>query len=162
MKGIHRSEIPGYGACLRPFSIPASLASLLAAFLFTGCAEIRLGTDSNAPVFEMKGVGTAYATVTEVPPYDGTILRGSIFRGGANTGELASVSIWPLGELGLGLLGIRGRLFAFEGAVGTLFYQPQPPTKQKAGDKEEKPVKPARSKPTREKEKGKEKEKGDL
>lgn len=93
--------------------------------LFPGCIAVSLGTDASPPTFESHGWGSAYAAVTHVPDYDGTILGATLFRGGENTGELASIEIWPLGEFGVGLLGLRARLFNGEVGAGTLFYQPR-------------------------------------
>ena len=124
----------------------AILTSSLAVLVCAGCAEIRIGT-SKEPIFEMEGLGTAYVTATGVPEYDGTILRANILRGGAHTGEIASASVWPLAELGIGVLGIRARVVMLEAAVGTLLYQPRSSDVSKSAAKEHREPKPKKSEP---------------
>jgi hypothetical protein len=90
----------------------------------TGCVSVRLGTGEEPPSFAVKGAGTAYAAMPGVTPYDGTILSFDLFRGGANSGELVSLHLWPIGGIDLGLLGIRAKFFPWEAGAGTLFYNP--------------------------------------
>ncbi|HOE95280.1 MAG TPA: hypothetical protein PLS90_15100 [Candidatus Sumerlaeota bacterium] len=107
---------------------PPVAAACVGLVCLTGCISLRIGTDNEPPDFKIDGIGSAYATVTDIPAYDGTVVRFDLFRGGANTGELASFYIWPLGGLDLGLLGARLRLLPLEMGAGTLFYQPGPVT----------------------------------
>ena len=84
--------------------------------------------DAEPLEFEMEGWGNAFATMGDLPEYDGAILQAHLFRGGKRTGEIAAIDIWPILGLDLGVLGLRGRLFNLEAGAGTLFYRPLPHT----------------------------------
>lgn len=106
----------------------AFVPSLFAFALSTGCVSFRIGSDAEPPEFEMKGWGNAFATIGELPDYDGAVVSAHLFRGGKHTGEIAAIDIWPVLGIDVGVLGLRGRLFNLEAGVGTLFYQPGPRT----------------------------------
>ena len=54
------------------------------------------------------------------------IFEAGIF-GAARCGEIATLDLWPLFGVGVGLAGVRIRILPFEFAIGTLFYHPKPP-----------------------------------
>jgi len=98
--------------------------AMTAAVILSGCARFNVGTGEEPPDFSFKGWGKAYARISEIPEYNGTILDIQLFRSDPHTGELLDISLWPLLEFDIGLFGIRGKLLAAEAAAGTLFYYP--------------------------------------
>lgn len=112
---------------------------LLAATLLAGCVQVRIGTDAEPPKFEMKGWGNVFATVGDLPEYDGAVLTANLFRGGPRTGEIAALDIWPVFGINFGVLGLRARVFNLEAGAGTLFYQPRPATEWDADAEAEVP-----------------------
>jgi hypothetical protein len=104
------------------------IAVLFASVLLGGCVAVRIGTDAEPPEFEMKSWGNAFATIGDLPEYDGAIVAAHLFRGGKRTGEIAAIDIWPVLGVDVGVLGLRVRLFNLEAGAGTLFYRPRPMT----------------------------------
>ncbi len=102
--------------------------AVLALALGTGCISFRIGSDAEPPEFQMKGWGNAFATIGEIPDYEGSIVSAHLFRGGKHTGEIAAIDIWPVLGLNVGVLGLSGRLFNLEAGAGTLFYRPSATT----------------------------------
>lgn len=100
--------------------------AMTAAVILSGCARLAIGTGEEPPDFTFKGWGKAYVRISEIPKYDGNILDIRLMQSDPHSGELVDINLWPLMELDLGLFGIRGKLFAFEAAAGTLFYYPDP------------------------------------
>jgi hypothetical protein len=115
-----------------------ALVSLLAVVAFTGCAEVRIGTESGSPKLKVEGLGSAYAGATAIHKYDGTIFRANLLRGGSCEGEIASVSIWPLCQLGVGVVGARMKLLWLDAGAGVLLYQPKAPETVKSSVEEKK------------------------
>lgn len=100
--------------------------SLLPALL-ASCLSIQLGTEDRPSRLEMDGLASGYATIEAFPKYDGTILKAGIFQESARDGEWASIDIWPLGGVGVGLIGARVRVLFFEIGLGVLAYTPTRP-----------------------------------
>lgn len=100
--------------------------SLLPALL-ASCLSIQLGTEDRPSRLEMDGLASGYATIEAFPKYDGNILKAGIFQESARDGEWASIDIWPLGGVGVGLIGARVRVLFFEIGLGVLAYTPTRP-----------------------------------
>lgn len=122
----------------RSFAAP-TLLLLLVLLSTPGCISIRVGTDPDSDAIRMDGIGSAYATASALSEFDGTIFEAGIF-GAARRGEIATLDLWPLFGVGVGLAGVRIRILPFEFAIGTLFYHPKPPRskREKWEDEEEK------------------------
>lgn len=101
-------------------SIPA-LAAVLIAPLFTGCISLTVGTSKETTGLEMNGPATGFADLNGIRPWDGTILRAHLL----DDGELISLGVWPLAEVGIGLIGARAQVLPLEAGVGMLFYSPE-------------------------------------
>lgn len=92
----------------------------------SGCMTVRLGTNSDRNMIEMNGLGSAYATLSGIESYDGTIIEAHLIDSPGQTGELIGLKIWPLGEAGAGLVGARLKLLPLDLGAGILFYEPHP------------------------------------
>lgn len=100
---------------------------LLLGLISTGCLSLNLGTDTSMPDYDFEGLGSAYASLTEIPPFDGTILEAHLIDDEqTDQDELVSLEIWPLGRIDVGLFGARLKLLPIELGAGTLFYAPLP------------------------------------
>ncbi len=97
----------------------------LMALLMLGCT-LQANTLSEAPRLKYQGWGTAFAQMSEIREFDGKLARLRILGKSDQPGELIAMHLWPLGDLDLGLLGIRAKLFVLEAGTGTLLYYPQP------------------------------------
>lgn len=126
---------------------------LMSVFCLVSCFSLSIGTKKDPSRIQMKGLASAYASADWIEPYDGTVMRAGIFSESDRDGEWASVDIWPLGGVGVGLVGARVRLLFFEIGAGVLAYKPQPrnskesnaqPAKETpASDTKEKPAEKA-------------------
>ena len=101
-----------------------ALLWLVGTAMLVGCS-LKMGPRTEPSRIQMDGLGTAYAAVCGIRPYDGTILEANILEG-KRDGEILSLDIWPLGGVGIGLIGARAQVLPLEAAAGLLFYQPQP------------------------------------
>ncbi len=94
--------------------------------LASGCVSLQVGTESEPSRVQLEGLGTAYAANSGIRPYDKTILKVSILKDTEDSGEVASLDIWPLMALRVGLVGVKARILPVEIGAGVLFYQPEP------------------------------------
>ena len=102
----------------------STLAPLLLAGV--GCTSLSIGTDPDQDAgLEFRGLLNGHANVNGLSAYDGTLLQAGIL-GGAGGDDLATLEIWPIGGVGVGLAGARVRVLPFELGLGTLFYDPEP------------------------------------
>ena len=98
---------------------------IVLAVFATGCT-LKVNTYAEAPTLDFQGWGTAFAQISEIRDYDGQLARLRILGNADQPGELIAMHPWPIGDLDLGLLGIRGKFLVLEGGAGTLLYFPQP------------------------------------
>jgi hypothetical protein len=98
------------------------LAALALAPLLTGCISLTIGAQPGTTGLKMNGPATGYADLNGIRPWDHTILRAHLL----DDGELVSLGIWPLAEVGIGFVGARAQILPFEAGVGTLLYSPEP------------------------------------
>lgn len=102
---------------------------LLAAFCcvwLSSCVSVKVGARSEPSRLQFEGLGTAYAAISGIRPYDGTIIRINVVSEENGDGELAAIEIWPLCEMGIGLVGARLHILPVEIGAGILFYDPAP------------------------------------
>ncbi len=93
-----------------------------------GCVSLEVGTEKSPSRLEMKGLASGYGSLDGLRPYDGKILRFGLLSESERDGEIASIDVWPLAGVGVGVLGARVRLLLLDLGVGTLWYQPEPRT----------------------------------
>lgn len=92
--------------------------------MLSGCA-IRLNKGDETPSFEWAGLGSVYVGASGIRPYDdGTILRADVLKFDRG-GEIATLEVWPVFGLGIGLLGARVQVLSVEAAAGVLLYHPE-------------------------------------
>ena len=104
-----------------------SVAGVLSAILlFSGCVSLRVGSEPGAEASVGAGLVNGYVSVNAIRTYDGDILTMGILPGYGATGELASIDVWPLVGVGIGILGVRAHVLPLEAGVGVLFYHPRP------------------------------------
>jgi len=100
----------------------------------SGCGSIDLKPVKDRAVAQLTGPLSGYFS-TEGLAWHDKIFSAGLISGTARSGELASIDIWPLGGFGIGLSGIRARILALEGALGTGLSPPQmPPAPKKPDD----------------------------
>ncbi len=102
------------------------LPAVALAVLLPACTSIRIGTDDpEGRGIRVDGLVDGYANFDGLERYDGEILYAGIF-GSAQGDDLATLDIWPLGGVGVGLAGARVRFLPLELGLGTLGYDPHP------------------------------------
>lgn len=94
--------------------------------LLCSCVSVKVGARSEPSRLQFEGLGTAYAAISGIRPYDGTIIRLNVVSEENYDGELAAIEIWPVCELGIGLIGARLHVLPVEIGAGILFYDPAP------------------------------------
>lgn len=113
----------------RVVSLSLLIVALLAAPLFVGGCSARLKSTHNG--FTYRGLGgSAYAVAGSDVFHrldDSNYLSAGIFKSAARKGEWASVDVWPLFGVGVGLAGARVQVLPFEVGLGVLAYKPSPP-----------------------------------
>lgn len=109
------------------------LLLILAAGL-TSCVSVTVGAKAEPSRVQWEGFGTAYAAANGIRPYDATFFKAQLLSGSGQDGELASMEIWPLGGIGVGLLGARLHLLPVEIGAGILGYHPKPITYAKPSE----------------------------
>lgn len=100
------------------------LAALTAA---TGCLSVKVGAEADHAVISASGLVSGYLSFNALPPYQGEVIDLGILAGTGRAWELAHLDVWPVGGIGLGLVGFRARLLMVEAALGTLIYHPAAP-----------------------------------
>ncbi len=95
------------------------------ALMLNGCAMLQLGVDMESPDFTVESPD-AYATISDIPNFNGSIATASILGGGDSTGRLLHLSLWPLGQVELGVLGAQAKILMLDAGFGALWYVPQP------------------------------------
>lgn len=101
-------------------------AAVLLALPLAGCLSIKAGNGPGAAVVRMDGPVQAHVSAGP-PARSSSVVNVGVLRGTQRDGELASVDVWPLFGVGVGVLGARASILGLEVGVGTLFYDPQPP-----------------------------------
>lgn len=107
-----------------------------------GCS-IRVGTRGDPGRIDVSGLAGGYVSVNGIRPYDGTIIALDVFRKSPRSREfeVASVEVWPVLALGVGLVGARAQLAPLDAGIGVLGYRPDPPRWESAGELEREPGK---------------------
>lgn len=102
-------------------------ACALALLLF-GCS-LKIGTRSDPEGLSVEGLAGGYASLSGIRPYDGTIIELDFLKRSPRSGEfeVASVEVWPVAGLAVGLVGARAQLFVLDVGAGVLAYRPKPP-----------------------------------
>ncbi len=110
--------------------LAARLAPSLAALALPGCLSLSVRTEAHDPALAVSGIVDGYVTPAALHPYDGHLIDAGLFEGdNLRRGEVAALDIWPLGGVGVGLVGARVRVLPLEIGLGTLFYEPSRPTR---------------------------------
>ena len=94
--------------------------------MLSGCVSMKVGMEKQPSRLQVEGIATGYAALSGIRPYDKTILKAGLFSETERDGEIASIDIWPLGGVGVGLAGGRIQLLSLDVGAGVLFYQPKP------------------------------------
>ena len=105
--------------------------------LASGCVSLKVGTETEPSRVQLEGLGTAYGAISGIRPYDKTILKFSILNDSEDSGEIASLDIWPLMALRVGLVGVKARILPVEFGAGVLFYRPEPSDFIEAAEEDE-------------------------
>ncbi|MGQ9590431.1 MAG: hypothetical protein ACUVYA_09085 [Planctomycetota bacterium] len=107
----------------------------VSASLLFGCS-LRVGTRSDPGRLDVSGLAGGYVSVNGIRPYDGTIVAVDIFRKSSRSDEfeVASVEVWPVLALGVGLVGARAQLGPLDAGFGVLGYRPQAPRWENEGE----------------------------
>ena len=92
----------------------------------SGCVT-RVGSEGGVSTEGISGLASGYVTLDALPRYNATIFRFAILDMSYEPGELASVDVWPLAGVGVGLIGAWVRVVTIEAGAGLLWYQPSPP-----------------------------------
>ena len=106
----------------------------LCAALLPGCLSLSLRTEQHDPALAVSGIVDGYVTPDALGSYDGELLHAGLFGSSARKGEIASLDVWPLFGVGIGVVGARVRVLPIEAALGTLFYEPSRPRHAAADD----------------------------
>lgn len=108
----------------------------------TGCMTLKVGTDNGSPPLEVSGLADGYVSLNGIRPYDETIVQASILNWSSRPGELASLDVWPLAGLGVGLVGARFQLLFLDVGLGALIYRPKTPSWKDTEEPEKKEHQP--------------------
>jgi len=92
----------------------------------TGCASFSVGSDKNPPQVKSEGLLSSYMAINGFRPYDGKILEAGLLSKNDRWGNVASLDIWPIGGIGVSLIGAKVKLLPFEIGLGVLGYEPKP------------------------------------
>ena len=98
----------------------------LLTFNLTGCLSFSVGVEKNPPEIKSTGIVSTHLALDDIRPFNGKLIEGGVLSGGQRWGNLVSLDIWPVGGLGLGLLGVRMKLLFLEAGVGFFGYDAQP------------------------------------
>ena len=91
----------------------------------TGCISVTVSSESSVEA-ECDGLLNGYATCNGIRPYDGTLIEAGCLSFNDRWGDVVSLDIWPIGGVGVGLIGAQVKLLPFEAGIGLLGYDPQP------------------------------------
>jgi len=112
----------------------AVVACMLSAVLMTGCISIQVGTERNSSGLQIKGLANGYVTLGGIDSYSGKILKFGLFSGSEGSGEVASLDLWPMFGVGVGVVGARVQVLPLQVGLGTLFYEPKPKVSHKPAE----------------------------
>ena len=100
------------------------------ALLLAGCVSARIGTHTesidDSAVMSVAGIVNGHVSLDALPTYDGSVFELGILSDTYGPGEVASIELWPLAGVGIGVVGLRLRVLFLEAALGGLFYHPEP------------------------------------
>lgn len=91
----------------------------------TGCTNVSVSSESSVHA-ECDGLLKGYATCNGIRPFDGKILEAGCLSSNDRWGDVVSLDIWPIGGVGVGLIGAQVKILPFEAGIGLLGYDPQP------------------------------------
>ena len=94
--------------------------------LLTSCLSLEIKAKDKPLRLNMEGLASGYASYSGIRPWNGTLVDLGLLRNTRQDNELVSVEIWPLLDVGVGLVGMRAKVLPFEAGLGTLAYQPRP------------------------------------
>jgi len=96
--------------------------------LLSGCS-VTVGARSDSKGIDVSGLAGGYASLNGVRPYDGTIMEIAVCEHSRRSKEfeVASLEVWPLLGLGVGLAGARVQLLFLDVGLGVLAYDPEAP-----------------------------------
>ena len=92
----------------------------------TGCASFTVGTGKNRPQLKSEGVLNGYMACNGFRPYDGKILEAGVLSDNDRWGNVVSLDLWPIGGVGVSLIGAKIKILPFELGVGVLGHDPEP------------------------------------
>ena len=103
----------------------AVVACVLSVVLLTGCVSFRVGTEKNPSRLQVKGLATGFVSLDGFQHYSGTILKFGLLSESEGPSEIASVELWPVMSVGVGLVGARVQLLPIQVGLGVLWYKPE-------------------------------------
>ena len=109
----------------RGFGMLGMLLAMVATAALTGCLSLELEVEAENGELEMEGLANGFAGLDGIRPWDGTLMELNTFGECDSDGEIISLGVWPLTEVGVGLVGARVQILPVELGVGTLFYEPE-------------------------------------
>jgi hypothetical protein len=106
-------------------------ASCLAAMAMVGglagCStSLSVSEDKKPPQIKSAGLIDSYVACNGFRPYDGTFFEAEILDEDSRWGGLASLDVWPIGGVGISVIGARIKILPFEAGLGILGYNPEP------------------------------------
>jgi hypothetical protein len=90
-----------------------------------GCASAEIGTRKKADLLDDDRRFGAFAGLDGMSTYDGRIVTAGVF-GSDRPGEWLNLGVWPVFDVGLGPIGLRGQVLPLEFGIGALWYTPEP------------------------------------
>ena len=94
--------------------------------MLTGCLSLQIKANERPLRLDMEGLASGYVSYSGIRPWDGTIVDFGLLSNAKQDNELISLEVWPLVEVGAGLVGMRLKVLPIDMGLGVLFYQPQP------------------------------------
>jgi len=104
-----------------------------------GCVSIKAGNGPGTSLVRMDGPVNAHVSAGP-PSRTGSLVNVGVLRNTARKGEVVSVDVWPLFGVGVGVVGARASVLGLEVGVGSLLYDPQPPTESDEAEQTEPPA----------------------
>lgn len=94
--------------------------------MMTGCVSLEIKAQDCPLRLDMDGLASGHASYSGIRSWDGSLVNIGLLGNSRQNNELASVELWPLIDVGVGVVGVRAKVLAFELGLGMLAYQPKP------------------------------------
>jgi hypothetical protein len=104
------------------------LLACVSTSLLLGCS-VSVGARPDSKGIDVSGLAGGYASLNGIRPYDRTIMDLALFESSRRSKEfeVASLEVWPLVGLGVGLAGARVQLLFLDVGLGVIAYDPEAP-----------------------------------